>query len=192
MKFKGYRIELGEIEKTVESVSGVALCKALLTETGGRKKLVAYYTAQAGQSPTQEALYAELLECLPEYMIPQQLIPTEQFQLNHNGKLDKQALVETAPQDPLTAQVLACVGEVCELPLQADRSLITQGVDSLSLLSLLAELEERFSVKLDFAQWNVRMKTSQNRCRRPRTRNRSARGVRYEPRVFRRCPCRHT
>lgn len=157
VKFKGYRIELGEIEKTVESVSGVALCKALLTETGGRKKLVAYYTAQAGQSPTQEALYAELLECLPEYMIPQQLIPTEQFQLNHNGKLDKQALVETAPQDPLTAQVLACVGEVCELPLQADRSLITQGVDSLSLLSLLAELEERFSVKLDFAQWNVRM-----------------------------------
>ena len=157
VKFKGYRIELGEIEKNVESVPGVALCKALLTETGGRKKLVAYYTAQAGQSPTQEALYAELLECLPEYMIPQQLIPTEQFQLNHNGKLDKQALVETAPQDPLTAQVLACVGEVCELPLQADRSLITQGVDSLSLLSLLAELEERFSVKLDFAQWNVRM-----------------------------------
>lgn len=50
VKFKGYRIELGEIEKTVESVSGVALCKALLTETGGRKKLVAYYTAQAGQS----------------------------------------------------------------------------------------------------------------------------------------------
>ena len=157
VKFKGYRIELGEIEKAVESVPGVALCKALLTEMGGRQKLVAYYTAQGGQNPTQEQIYAALLARLPEYMIPQQLMPTEQFQLNHNGKLDKQALVETAPQDPLTAQVLACVGEVCEVPLQADVSLITQGVDSLSLLSLLAELEERFSVTLDFAKWNVRM-----------------------------------
>ena len=168
VKFKGYRIELGEIEKAVESVPGVALCKALLTETGGRQKLVAYYTAQGGQAPTQEQIYAALLARLPEYMIPQQLIPTEQFQLNHNGKLDKQALVEIAPQDQLTAQVLACVGEVCEVPLQADVSLITQGVDSLSLLSLLAELEERFSVTLDFARWNVRM-TAQDIAEQVRT-----------------------
>ena len=175
VKFKGYRIELGEIEKAVESVPGVALCKALLTETGGRQKLVAYYTAQGGQAPTQEQIYAALLARLPEYMIPQQLMPTEQFQLNHNGKLDKQALVETAPQDPLTAQVLACVGEVCEVPLQADVSLITQGVDSLSLLSLLAELEERFSVTLDFARWNVRM-TAQDIAEQVRT----AKGVKPE------------
>lgn len=94
----------------------MALCKALLTETSGRQKLAAYYTAQGGQNPTQEQIYAALLARLPEYMIPQQLIPTERFRLNHNGKLDKQALVEIAPQDQLTAQVLACVGRSAKCP----------------------------------------------------------------------------
>lgn len=162
VKFKGYRIELGEIEKAMESISGVALCKVLLTQEGGRQRLTAYYTTEAGQSSAQTQIYAALLERLPEYMIPQQLIPVKDFRLNHNGKLDRQALeqpvpTETMPQDPLTVQVLACAQEVCQMPLRGDASLITQGVDSLMLLSLLAELEERFGVKLDIAQWNLRM-----------------------------------
>ncbi|WP_346699032.1 amino acid adenylation domain-containing protein [Catenibacillus scindens] len=171
VKFKGYRIELGEIEKAVESLEGIELCKVILTEENpgtpqARQKLTAYYTQTGNQEITGNRLILHLMEKLPEYMIPQQYIPVENFKLNHNGKLDRNALsgivpigqqIVRAPQEKVAAQVNSCIQQICQHTIDEDSSLLSQGVDSLMLLSLLCELEELFSIELNLSRWTLQM-----------------------------------
>lgn len=171
VKFKGYRIELGEIERAVETVDGIILCKVLLTEMDSgqdntRRCLTAYYVADRGKEISQSMFCEQLAAKLPEYMIPQQYIPVENFVMNNNGKLDRTGLEKSAqvninvvkkPADRLTEKVNLCIRQVCPGQIKDGLSLISQGVDSLMLISLLCEVEEQFGIELDISKWNLQM-----------------------------------
>ena len=95
VKIRGYRIELGEIEARLAEYAGVRDAVVMAREdTGGDKRLVAYYTSaeSGGSSAGAEKLRGYLSARLPEYMVPAAYVRLESLPLTPNGKLDRKAL----------------------------------------------------------------------------------------------------
>ncbi|MEP7107700.1 MAG: amino acid adenylation domain-containing protein [Ferruginibacter sp.] len=97
VKIRGFRIELGEIEYALSQITGIKQCCVLAkdrkTEWGSSKFLVGYYVLESKvETLTQTAIYDELTQVLPEYMVPGALVAIKSFPLTINGKLDKRAL----------------------------------------------------------------------------------------------------
>ncbi|MFJ3259747.1 amino acid adenylation domain-containing protein [Pseudomonas sp. NPDC086581] len=89
VKIRGFRIELGEIESRLLGQPGVREAVVIARDAGQVKQLVGYVT---GQIDTD--LRAALLEDLPDYMVPAQIVQLERMPLTPNGKLDRKALPE--------------------------------------------------------------------------------------------------
>src|SRR5690606_13027219 len=74
VKLRGFRIELEEIEACLCDCPGVQAAVVLLREDApGDQRLVAYHTRAAGSAGVAadaEALRAQLLSRLPDYMVP--------------------------------------------------------------------------------------------------------------------------
>ncbi|WP_223635564.1 non-ribosomal peptide synthetase [Corallococcus sp. EGB] len=92
VKIRGLRIELGEIESSLEKHPTVRQAVVLAREDRpGQKRLVAYVTGKDGK-PEGAALRTYLLERLPEYMVPSNIVVLERMPLSPNGKADRKAL----------------------------------------------------------------------------------------------------
>ena len=89
IKHMGHRIELGEIETQMSAVTGVE--RALCCYLSEKSKILAFYTGDVDKT----AIIAELREMLPSYMIPNIFMQVEQMPLNKNGKIDRNALLES-------------------------------------------------------------------------------------------------
>ncbi|MEM9340650.1 MAG: amino acid adenylation domain-containing protein, partial [Bacteroidota bacterium] len=90
-KVRGYRIELGEIENALSLLPGVRQCCVLArADDHGNKRLVGYVVVE--DDLDKEAIQDQLLESLPEYMVPRLWIQLEEMPLTSNGKLDRKAL----------------------------------------------------------------------------------------------------
>src|SRR2546423_8369729 len=101
VKVRGFRIEMGEIGSRLVEHEGVKEAVVVAREnTGGEKRLVAYYTTQAEEEKSwqpetglgAEELRKHLAEKLPEYMVPAAYVRLEKLPLTANGKLDRRAL----------------------------------------------------------------------------------------------------
>ncbi len=93
VKIRGFRIELGEIEAKIAdhiSVKEVAVLDRI--DKQGRKYLCAYVVS------VNELSFAELRKDLrselPDYMVPTHFVRLDALPLTHNGKLDRQSLLE--------------------------------------------------------------------------------------------------
>lgn len=92
VKLRGFRIELGEIESRLLSHPGIAAAVVLtLNRTGLETTLVAWIVARTTM-PEARAIREYLRQWLPEFMLPQHLIPISALPLLPNGKLDRLAL----------------------------------------------------------------------------------------------------
>ncbi|MFV3415781.1 amino acid adenylation domain-containing protein [Pseudomonas nitroreducens] len=89
VKIRGFRIELGEIESRLLGQPGVREAVVIARDAGAVKQLVGYVTGQI-----ESDLRAALLEELPDYMVPAQIVLLERMPLTPNGKLDRKALPE--------------------------------------------------------------------------------------------------
>ncbi|WP_309731240.1 non-ribosomal peptide synthetase [Chamaesiphon sp. OTE_75_metabat_556] len=102
VKIRGFRVELGEIENILISHPNIkeAAVVALDYELG-QKRLVA---GLAGEPVAAQIVKAHLAKHLPHYMIPHRLEWLPNLPKNHNGKLDRQALITLfqAEQSPPT------------------------------------------------------------------------------------------
>ncbi|WP_353572594.1 amino acid adenylation domain-containing protein [Candidatus Albibeggiatoa sp. nov. BB20] len=90
VKIRGFRIELGEIETALQQHPAIQNTIVSAWEQKSHKYLIAYYVANK-KLDTQQ-LHDFLQQKLPDYMIPQFFIEVDQFNLNPNGKVDRQAL----------------------------------------------------------------------------------------------------
>lgn len=190
IKYRGYRIEPGEIEKCLEETEGIERCRVIvITDEQGsetheqRQSLTAFYTASDGRDRQAKDLQRALARKLPTYMIPQQFVRIEKFKINHNGKMDREALlcalrksraegasavtaegtaaetvagtaVETATGTAV--EVYDCIRKIRENDI-CDEPLVVQGFDSLDMINLLVTLEEKFAVRLDISGWTARL-----------------------------------
>ncbi|HYR08135.1 MAG TPA: amino acid adenylation domain-containing protein, partial [Longimicrobium sp.] len=156
VKIRGFRIEPGEVEAAIVAYPGVREARVMMREDQpGDKRLVAYVV---GDAPA-EALRAHLRQSLPEYMVPQAIVPLDRLPLNANGKVDRKALpapeyggageTYVAPRTP-TEEVLAGIwAEVLGLErVGAEEGFFELGGHSLLATRVAARVRQVFGVEL--------------------------------------------
>jgi hypothetical protein len=150
IKIRGYRVELSEIEAVLLDQNGVAEAVVVAEERPeAEPRLIAYLSFRAG-GPDLPALRESLGAQLPEYMIPNILVPVESFLMTPTGKVDRKALPPpprtrpqisapySRPETPLETSVAALWEDVLGLEgLGADDPFFELGGDSLSAARIL-------------------------------------------------------
>jgi amino acid adenylation domain-containing protein/FkbM family methyltransferase len=166
VKIRGYRIELGEIEARLQEQPGVREAVVLAREDSpGDKRLVAYYTVQAGAEPPEaQALRHALAGRLPEYMVPAACVHLEHLPLTPNGKLDRKALPAPDAQAHAVRGYEAPQGEIETVLAQAWSELLrvervgrhddffALGGHSLLAVGLVSRLRTALGVELPLRQ----------------------------------------
>lgn len=88
IKHMGHRIELGEIENAMLRVPGISRGCCLFDQK--KNRMVAFYTGDLSSAEIK----SELKKMIPTYMVPNKMIQQENFELNKNGKIDRNKLKE--------------------------------------------------------------------------------------------------
>ncbi|RDW83774.1 Non-ribosomal peptide synthetase [Aspergillus mulundensis] len=92
VKIRGQRVDVGEVEHQItQRLPGVKTVAVELVGQGSQLSLMAVIDF-AGERPALEALREELLQALPQYMVPTLYMPTDQMPINASGKLDRRGL----------------------------------------------------------------------------------------------------
>ena len=172
VKLRGFRVELGEIETALRAHPGVAAAAVVTAERGGEKALLAYVKLVPGARAQPGTLREHLARRLPPFMLPHQLEILDALPLRASGKIDREQLAarSLAPpnivalrpggstQDAVATLWRGLLGAAGQAGL--DVNFFDAGGDSLSLLSLHRQLQERFGVKFGvtdlFTQTTVR------------------------------------
>ncbi|MDJ0793309.1 MAG: amino acid adenylation domain-containing protein [Woeseiaceae bacterium] len=93
IKMRGYRIELGEIENAFQQVDCVAQAAVLLKQLSADDHRLIAHVVSADDGPLSVAtLRKDLRKLLPDYMIPQHIVPIDRLPLTPSGKVDRKAL----------------------------------------------------------------------------------------------------
>ncbi|MFI7115840.1 amino acid adenylation domain-containing protein [Amycolatopsis sp. NPDC049868] len=92
VKIRGFRVEVGEVETVLGTLPGVSRAVVVaIPDRHGARRLVAYVVPEA-QTTLPEGIRARLAESLPDYMIPDVVVPLAALPLTPNGKVDRAAL----------------------------------------------------------------------------------------------------
>ncbi|MDO6431637.1 amino acid adenylation domain-containing protein [Flavitalea sp. BT771] len=161
VKILGHRIELKEIENVILLTGMVQQCVVTLKQ---REKAASYLAAyiKPGTSYNKQRLLLLLREQLPYYMMPVKWIIMQQWPLNFNNKIDKQALPDPAEENDRddVSQPAAPADEWEERLLLLWRQLLQRnniglgdnflelGGDSLLLLRLSFSIFEQFGIEM--------------------------------------------
>lgn len=110
VKIQGYRVELGEIEAVLRDVgrTEVAIALGWPLSASGADGVVGFVQAPSGASAeAREQLGRELVEAskarLPSYMQPSRVLLVDEWPLNANGKVDRNALRVVADAEAASA-----------------------------------------------------------------------------------------
>ena len=149
IKLNGFRIELREIEQNLlknPNVADVVVAKKL---SNNNKPILVAYVISKGNSLDISALYKDLRETLPQYMVPN-IMEIDKFPLTPNGKIDIKALplpynkkpVRTMPSTETENKILMICRQVLnnnDLTISDDLFNIG-GADSLDILTINSRL----------------------------------------------------
>jgi amino acid adenylation domain-containing protein/non-ribosomal peptide synthase protein (TIGR01720 family) len=109
IKIRGFRLELGDVEAAVRRCAEVRDAAVMLrSDEPGQPRLVAYVIPYPDHEGCAGRLRRELLDRLPEYMVPVAFVEMDALPLTGNGKLDWRALPSPAA---ILAQADARSGE---------------------------------------------------------------------------------
>jgi amino acid adenylation domain-containing protein len=93
VKIRGFRVEPAEVEQVLRGQAAVREAVVIAQDDiNGEKRLVAYYVPEPGRTVTTEQLRSQLLERLPDYMVPGVFVTLPALPLTPNGKVDTKAL----------------------------------------------------------------------------------------------------
>ncbi|ASR47272.1 non-ribosomal peptide synthetase [Paenibacillus kribbensis] len=93
VKIRGFRIELGEIEAQLQKHPLVQEVAVIAREDKQKEKYLAAYITAEGE-PEAEELREQLLQELPDYMVPSSFMQLEHMPMTPSGKIDRKALPE--------------------------------------------------------------------------------------------------
>jgi amino acid adenylation domain-containing protein len=100
VKVRGFRIEPGEIESVLRRHPAVADAAVVARGDGDARRLVAYAVPADGAEIDPAALRTHLRGQLPDFMVPQVIVPMERLPLTPSGKTDRRALPEPEGDAP--------------------------------------------------------------------------------------------
>jgi amino acid adenylation domain-containing protein len=160
VKVRGFRIELGEIESVLRSAAGGVNAIALSWPPGEPSGRFIVAALEATFADTA-AVLAEAAKSLPDYMIPARIVCLPAFPRNASGKTDRKAIARqveillgdtasdplpdlTAPAQRLMDAIRAVAPTVSPHRVLESPSLMSAGMDSLSFISLTAEIERQY------------------------------------------------
>jgi amino acid adenylation domain-containing protein len=92
VKVRGYRIELSEIEAVLNARPDVANAVVVVSD---RDILRACIVPQSAGSVDRKTLRAALAERLPDWMVPADIVVSDELPTLTNGKIDRRALVQS-------------------------------------------------------------------------------------------------
>jgi amino acid adenylation domain-containing protein len=161
VKIAGRRIELEAVETALRSIDGVLdACAAVVTDRG-RSRLGAMIVTASTAALAPAEIRTALERRLPSWEVPTIIETIESIPATRNGKADRrvvadrlaatvrsgvegQASTASPRQDELVSVVCLAVAEISGRPVaDPNRSVRELGVDSLDLLRLALELENR-------------------------------------------------
>ncbi len=172
LKIRGYRIEPGEIESALRRCTGVREAVVLAVQGDGEvrdKRLTAYLVLhEHNDSPSAEALRAQLRQYLPDYMSPVDYVFLSAFPLNANGKVERALLPvpaavapsaqlrpinSTCEETPATMQIIALMTAIAPGRLFcADTDFFDAGFHSIDLMRLIARCRSEFGIRLTMTE----------------------------------------
>jgi amino acid adenylation domain-containing protein len=167
VKIRGFRVELEEIEKVLahfhSEISNVTVILKDKDETLETKQLVAFVVPS---TVNVEAMKQYALSKLPHYMVPARIVAVDELPRTPNGKVDRQTLsrmsgwrFRTIDSDRLpqteTEKLLANIWQqiFCVSPVSRDDDFFGLGGDSLSVVSFLEKLNQKFEVRLPLSNF---------------------------------------
>lgn len=165
VKIRGHRIEIGEIEKMILSFESIKDCTVFVTGEGENKHLVAFLITS--DSYNMNLLKKYLLDRLPEFMIPRNLVKVDQIPLTTNGKIDRQALlnkikgtqISTKNDEDFTINtttfILKTIKSILELnkDIRLTDDLKVLGMNSLTFVRFIVELEQHFQINFNKSEF---------------------------------------
>jgi amino acid adenylation domain-containing protein len=153
VKIRGYRIELNEIRTFLEQVEGIQEAIVdVLPDSQGEPQIIAYCNSK---SQLSFATVRQILQQhLPEYMIPFWILFLDEFPVNSNGKLDKQALPRPSvtavtkigehTDDVMGKVIRAFQTVLSRTDIKASDNFFENGGNSLKVLQLFRELNTAY------------------------------------------------
>ena len=163
-KIRGFRIDPDDIETVLSRHPDIRAAAVKLMNKEGAGSIVACFvpfTKNYDINNIREFAKAQL----PEYMVPACFIAIDSIPVTPNGKINRKALPEpevenyaqitdeSEPQSPLEMQLRLIFSKVLHKKnINADANLVTLGVDSLSAIKLLMEIESHTGIKIPFEQ----------------------------------------
>ena len=124
VKLRGLRVELDEIENVMNEYPGVLVSKVIVRNNGKEDYLAGFFTAT--EKVDISGLTSSMKGKLTEYMIPAVMMQLDEMPLTVNGKIDKNALPDTAvtikereytePSGELETEFCRIFSEVLTLP----------------------------------------------------------------------------
>ncbi|MFJ6618052.1 non-ribosomal peptide synthase/polyketide synthase [Kitasatospora sp. NPDC091335] len=104
IKLRGFRIEPGEIESALRGSPLVRDAVVTVRADGpGGGRLVAHVVpADPAEGAPAAELRLHLAESLPPHLVPAAFVPLNRLPLTPNGKLDRRALPDPGPAQPIT------------------------------------------------------------------------------------------
>ncbi|MFF7991052.1 amino acid adenylation domain-containing protein [Kitasatospora xanthocidica] len=92
VKVRGHRVELGEIESALLAHEGVKDAVAAVQDQETDFPKVVAYVIPESEAPTLKELRRFLQDRVPDYMLPNAVVPITELPLTASGKLERKAL----------------------------------------------------------------------------------------------------
>lgn len=160
LKFSGHRLEPGEIEALLNSLSQVASSVVKVVDIGHSKQLVAYLIWLT--EPDLPAVKYLLEQHIPPSVRPSAFVTMQQWPLNSNGKIDRQALplppLQSThhirqPQSAMEQSIADLWQRVLKTEQQdTQRSFFNAGGNSLLLIELKQLVQQTFSIEISVVE----------------------------------------
>ncbi|MDD4111511.1 MAG: amino acid adenylation domain-containing protein [Herbinix sp.] len=152
IKLRGFRIELGEIEECLLKCYEIKESLVMMKDDNDNKYICAYYVSEKS-IPTRD-LRSQLLDMLPEYMVPSIFVHLDKMPLTSNGKVNRLSLPE--PEINISDNYEASANEIEEKMVVVWKELLNlekvgvcnnffeMGGQSLKAISLIAKINKLF------------------------------------------------
>lgn len=161
LKVNGYRVEAGEVETRLAALDAIKEAVVVCQPGASGDRLVAHLVAAGDERPDVASICARLAEHLPVYMTPSVVVWHEHLPLTRNGKVDRSALLRSAPsttspdigaarantelEHALTG-LWASVLRVPEESIAPDLDFYELGGESLAAARILTKVRKEFGV----------------------------------------------